>query len=508
MKPSTCMWMPVVSLFAALAMSIGVTAQDNASPDYKPKHHQYKLIDLGTFGGPDSLFSTPSLVINNRGTVAGLADTSIPDPYDPNCFFDCLVDHAFVWKNGVTTDLGTLPGGSSSWAYWINNGGLIVGVSQNGLIDPLTGFPEADGVLWNKGHIANLGTLGGNQSSANAINDQNQIVGGALNTILDPYSSGITESFLFFTPAATQARATLWQNGVIHDLGTLGGNDAVAEYVNERGQIAGVSYTSAIPNPGTGIPTIDPFLWVDSKMRDLGTLGGTFGFPTWINNFGQVVGQSNLTGDETHHPFLSTGGRTMKDLGTLGGDTGSAFWINDDGEIVGQADLPGSGAQTHHGFLWKHGAMTDLGTVDGDPCSVGLSINLQGQIAGASTDCTEYQHAFLWENGGPMIDLNTLIIPGSGLIARDADYINDSGEIAGRGVLPNGDVHAILLVPDGDCDDDCEGRIAAGQNNAAPMQYAGTMKQGSELPASRVDQLRNRFGRGYHLSGQPPAPRD
>jgi hypothetical protein len=58
MKPSTCMWMPVVSVFAVLAMSIGMTAQDNASPDYKPKHHQYKLIDLGTFGGPDSLFST------------------------------------------------------------------------------------------------------------------------------------------------------------------------------------------------------------------------------------------------------------------------------------------------------------------------------------------------------------------------------------------------------------------------------------------------------------------
>jgi uncharacterized membrane protein len=126
------------------------------------------------------------LVINNRGTVAGVADTSIPDPYDPNCFFDCLVDHAFAWKNGVTSDLGTLPGGSSSWAYWVNNGGLIVGVSQNGLIDPLTGYPEANGALWNKGHIANLGTFGGNQSSANAINDRNQIVGRALNTI--PYA--------------------------------------------------------------------------------------------------------------------------------------------------------------------------------------------------------------------------------------------------------------------------------------------------------------------------------
>jgi len=462
-------------LVAAPAMRIGMAAQDNPSPDHKPRHLQYKLIDMGTFGGPNSLFSNPgSNVINDRGVASGFADTAIPDPYDPNCAFDCWVNHGFIWKNGKRIELGSLPGGASNFPVWINNGGLTAGASQNGLIDPLTAFPEYRAVRWsNGGRIMKLATLGGHQSAANAINDHNELVGAALNTIPDPFASAMTESFVIFAPAATQARATLWQNGAIHDLGTLGGNDAVAMLVNDQPQVAGISYTSSIPNPVTGIPTIDPFLWDQGRIRDLGSLGGTFGIPNWLNSVGQVVGQSNLAGDEIFHPFLSTRGRPMRDLGTLGGDSGIAFWINDAGEVVGQADLPGPGPQAHDAFLWRRGVMTDLGTVSGDPCSRALSINSQGQIVGSSTTCTEFLHGFLWENGGPMIDLNALVLPGSGLTVRDGTQINDRGEIAGHGVLPNGDVHAILLIPGGDCDEECEGRIGASQRNAAPARVQG-----------------------------------
>ncbi|MGC2724022.1 MAG: hypothetical protein WA224_08675, partial [Candidatus Acidiferrales bacterium] len=63
----------------------------------------------------------------------------------------------------------------------------------------------------------------------------------------------------------------------------------------------------------------------------------------------------------------------MRDLGTLGGTFGHPDWVNDAGEVVGFATIPGD--QDGHGFLWRNGVMTDLGTVGTDPDSEGGSIN-------------------------------------------------------------------------------------------------------------------------------------
>jgi hypothetical protein len=76
---------------------------------------------------------------------------------DSSDLADCLVSHATIWRNGELIDLGTIPGGSGGTS-WISDTGLISGLAFNGLIDPVTGQPELEAVLWKNGGPLNLGT--------------------------------------------------------------------------------------------------------------------------------------------------------------------------------------------------------------------------------------------------------------------------------------------------------------------------------------------------------------
>ena len=457
MKSRRLMCITAAVLFAALAIPIWLAAQDNQEQNNDTKQHHYKLIDLGTLGGPASYSQFGSGIVNEHGTTVGWADTLIPDPFPVFCFdADCFVAHAFQWRDGDLTDLNALAEDNSSAAFWISPNGLVAGISENGTVDPLdSGFPTFRAVIWRESEITDLGALeGGNTSWANAVNSRGQVAGFSQNGI--PDALPLAAQFIGL-PVTTQTRAFLWLNGKMQDLGTLGGPDAIAAIVNEAGQVAGYSYTDSVPNSSTGLPTLDPFFWESGRMVDIGTLGGTFGYATWLNNRGQVVGDSNLAGDQIFHPFLWQGG-ILGDLGTLGGDTAYPGFISDTGDIVGKADLPGPSPQNHHAILWRNGRKIDLGVLPGDSCSRAFWVNSSGQVVGNSESealCSvSGEHAFLWEDGGPMIELNKLIPSGSSLKLSHALAITDRGEIVGVGVPPGCPPsqdfacgHAYVLIP-------------------------------------------------------------
>jgi probable HAF family extracellular repeat protein len=466
------------------------------------KHHHYKLIDLGTFGGPTSSTQDELQVLNHRGMVAGTADTSVPN-HPNSCIPFCggaFISHAFLWSKGVLHELPSLPGGNSSNAFWISDSGLVAGFSETEAIDPILGVREFHAVLWRDGEIIDLGTLeGGFESAAFAVNSRGQVAGGFFNTVPDPSQ---------FT--GTQQRVFRWENGVMRDLGTLGGPDAGLlggfkgnVEMNERGQVVACSMTANI-NPVTGTPTVDPFLWDEEQgMIDLGTLGGTSGCAINLNNRGQVVGYSNMAGDLTHHPFLWERGK-IRDLGTLGGPSGFANWISEAGEVAGTADNEGG---QHHAFLWKNGIMTDLGTLPGDSCDQSQAVNSKGQMVGESStspacDFSINARAFLWENRGPMVDLNALVPSGSGLMLNGAVDINSRGEIVGSGLLANGDQHAVLLIPCDENHPDIEGcdysqvEVRAVAATHMPAD-AGPHKQLTPQEISRIGALLMNRHRGF-----------
>jgi probable HAF family extracellular repeat protein len=174
---------------------------------------------------------------------------------------------AFLWQNGVTTNLGTL-GGQYSSAYDVNLAGQVVGESE-------VASHDIHAFLWDNGTMTDLGTLGGRSSHAIGINDAGQIVGWSTN------ASGVNRAFL-------------WANGAMMDIGTLGGNSSAARGINDAGQVVGASETS---------DSTHAFLWDRRTMTDLGTLGGRSSAAYGINDAGQVVGESKVS-TGFNHAFL------------------------------------------------------------------------------------------------------------------------------------------------------------------------------------------------------------
>src|ERR1700752_1311239 len=154
------------SLFA-LPLPLWLAAQVAKPPQGGQAHqpHRYKLFDLETFGGPESNMNpvgNGSPYISTHGVAVGTSATSVPSGPTANGFF-CLgldgtvpfVFHAFEWKNGEVTDLGSLAPAvtNCSDAIAVNSSGMLAGGSENGLVDPATGVNEIRAVVWKNGRI-------------------------------------------------------------------------------------------------------------------------------------------------------------------------------------------------------------------------------------------------------------------------------------------------------------------------------------------------------------------
>lgn len=372
-------------LVLALALlAAPMSAQANSAP---PNH--YAVIDLGTLGGTFSL----AYAINDRGQIDGFSTL----PGDQ-------VEHSFLVKNGMMSDLGTLGGPNSQSFANLNNAPQVAGSAETSILDPngedFCGFGThliCLGFVWQNGVMTPLPTLGGNNSQAAAINDQGQVGGYAETSKADPNCPA---------PQVLQFRPVIWTGGQIETVPLSPGDaEGAAFWINNKGALVGASGACAAYDPRYGIPF------------------------------------------SPQHALLWRKGQRPIDLGNLGGvSENAAFVINDQDQIVGASDVAGDMYQ--HAFLWQKGVMTDLGTLTGDVVSAAVGINNKGQVTGVSIDESgQYLRAFLWQNGA-MYDLNSLIAGQSPLYLLHGIGINSAGEIVGFAYNTNsGEVHGFLAIP-------------------------------------------------------------
>ncbi|MEO0249193.1 MAG: HAF repeat-containing protein, partial [candidate division WOR-3 bacterium] len=241
---------------------------------------------------------------------------------------------------------------------------------------------------WVNGVMYDLGTLGGDYSEAWGVSaDGKIVVGGA-----DKGPSGQ----VFF-------RAFRWENGVMQDLGSFREDTQSVAY--------GVSADGNVVVGKGGLPE-DPFgqwhafRWVNGVMYDLGTLGGRDSVAYGVSANGNViVGASGSTVGYVHAFRWENG--VMQDLDTIPGSSGSeAYGVSADGKVVVGWVIPGS---YRRAFRWENGVMQDLGTLGGR-MSEAYDVSADGKIVvGWAEGWRDYQLrklAFRWRAATGMEDLN------------------------------------------------------------------------------------------------------
>jgi probable HAF family extracellular repeat protein len=350
-------------------------------------------------------------------------------------------------------DLGVL-GGTPGSPYFMSSNGLIAGAA-------VTANNQSHATVWFMGFKLDLATpgLGGINSMANSVNDKGQVVGAAQTTVAN------REDFCGFNADGVAAASTaclpfVFQNGVMTKLPTLGGPNGVANAINNHSEAVGWAETvNKDPNPACGVLQYQAVLWGTTSTRTLPSFPGDSDGVAWsINDNGQAVGATGSCGPFNvdsglnlveKHAMLWEAGAAIN-LGNLGGDGlfggHHACAINNSGQVVGHSDLTGD--TTFHTFLWTwETGMQDLGTLPGDFASTAISINDSGVVVGLSLDSNFNERAFVWSNGS-MTDLNSVLTSNpQKLYLLQANSINASGEIVGLASTSDGNLHGFLATP-------------------------------------------------------------
>jgi chitinase len=241
---------------------------------------------IGTFGGSTS----EATAINDNGLVTGNAKTA------------SLNYQAFIYDNGTLTNIGVLiPNLPNSFGFGINNSGHVVGAAYNNNYSSPKAF-HYDGV-----GIVLLGNLGGGNSFALAINNQNTIIG---------YSSVVGGA----------EHAFFRQGGTLVDMGTLGGGYSYALDNNDAEIIVGGAFADQ------GNLVYHAFVYQNGTMMDLNNKLDSSG-TGWvlvearaINNAGQITGVGRRNGQV--RGFLlnpNVPGPTFTGIGISGADVGLTF---------------------------------------------------------------------------------------------------------------------------------------------------------------------------------------
>lgn len=306
------------------------------------------------------------------------------------------------------TDLGRIAGPAQ--AYGLNEWGLAAGaaIAEIELGSPFRAF------AWDGGFHAIDPLVGEHHSHAFDIDSAGAVYGTS------------------FTIGRFRAAAFASNMGPPVYLGEFAARGA-----NDRGVVVGTMPTV----DGAGWRGASACVFEAGQLTQLPGLGGLAGSAMAVSEAGDIVGWANLPGDLAAHAALWRGG-AVHDLGTLGGSRSQALAVNGKGMVAGVAD---TASGDPHAFIFEldgagHvSARHDLGVL-GERSSCAFGLNDRGQAVGASDD-----RAFLWD-GARMIDLNSLIDPGSGWHLQAATAINEAGEIVGWGRVL-GVPTAFMLTP-------------------------------------------------------------